>query len=157
MMMMMMMMNKDEKAYTISSSCESYAQVSLKVTHLIKRVDIIWVFSRGTWWILLKGFNARKHDLLVVTCEQQSRRSACAYAQADQRLCYSLSVCKMTPLTTHIILIFWLDSEIEQTGLHPIASQIPKTGFLTLKSIYTWKYRSEDQKSPAHVTTSVGM
>ena len=31
----------------------------------------------------------RKHDL--VACEQQRRRSACAFAQADQRLCCLLS------------------------------------------------------------------
>ena len=30
--------------------------------------------------------------LIVVACEQQKRRSACASAQADQRLCHSLSV-----------------------------------------------------------------
>ena len=34
-------------------------------------------------------FDARKYDL--VACEQQRRRSACAFAQSDQRLCYSLS------------------------------------------------------------------
>ena len=35
------------------------------------------------------GFDTRKSEFVV--CEQQMRRSACAYAQSGQRICYSLS------------------------------------------------------------------
>ena len=40
-------------------------------------------------YLLIMGLVAREND--CVACEQQRRRSACDFAQADQLLCYSFS------------------------------------------------------------------
>ena len=56
--------------------------------------------------------------------EQQRRRSACASAQSDQRLCYSLLI---PPLSIAKISSLYLVSVAAQTSL--TWSQTPKTGF----------------------------
>ena len=59
-------------------------------------------------------------------CEQQRRRSACASAHSDQRVCYSLpplvSISEMSSL--------WLATEAEQTSLSLTWSETPMISFL---------------------------
>ena len=67
-------------------------------------------------------------------CEQQRRRSACASAQSNQRLCCSLP-------RYYLISIFavsWLSlaSVAGQAGLSLALSKAPKTGFLLTRLIY---------------------
>ena len=49
------------------------------------------------------GLDARSPDF--VACEQQRRRPACASAQSDLRLCYSLSKSRV-PLILHVLVGF---------------------------------------------------
>ena len=67
-----------------------YMQTAAKVTH--PSINIFKHFFSETkeqiQVIYHMGLDARKPILGV--CEQQKRRLACAYAQTDQRLCYSL-------------------------------------------------------------------
>ena len=63
-------------------------------------------------------------------CEQQRRRSACASAQSDQRLCCRC-LDSMTPLVAmYDISSLYLASVAAQTGLYLTWSETPKTGFL---------------------------
>ena len=54
------------------------------------------------------------------------RRLACAHAQSDQCLCYSLS----EKYDSHKLSIFWLVSVAEQTRLNLTWSDTSKTDFL---------------------------
>ena len=66
-------------------------------------------------------------------CEQQRRRSACAFAQSDQRICYSL-------LRQDTTSSFYIQNfkplaclYAVQAGLSLTWSQTPKTGFLVTR------------------------
>ena len=65
-------------------------------------------------------------------CEQRRRRPACASAQTDQRLCYSL-ILKYhnfySRLATSEISIFLLVSVAEETGSSLALSQTPEDRF----------------------------
>ena len=67
-------------------------------------------------------------------CEQQRRRSACASAQSDQRLCCRLD--NIIPLVSiSKISSLLLASVAVQTGLNLPWSQTSKTGFLVTRLI----------------------
>ena len=71
-----------------------------------------------------------------VICEQQRRRSACASAQSDQRLCCSLPIDSIIPLVSIVeISSLHLVSVDAQAGLSVPWSKIPKTGFLVMRLI----------------------
>ena len=72
------------------------------------------------------SLDLRKPDFVV--CEQQRHRSACAYVQSDQHLCYSLS-CFMK------ISLFQLVSVAEQAGVNLTWLETLKTGLLLSRSI----------------------
>ena len=65
-------------------------------------------------------------------CEQQRRRPACASAQSDQRLRYSLFEKKriISKLATSEISLSWLASVAEETALSLALSETLRTGFL---------------------------
>ena len=72
-------------------------------------------------------------------CEQQRRRSACASAQSDQRLCCSVRCLdSIIPLVSiHKISSFYLASvAAAQFGLNLPWSQTPKTGFLVTGLVF---------------------
>ena len=73
----------------------------------------------------------RKPDYGI--CEQQRRRSACASAQSDQRLCFRCLDRIISPLAIAEMSSLWLVSVAEQNGLSLIWSETPKTGF-----VVTW-------------------
>ena len=73
-------------------------------------------------------------------CEHHRCRPACASAQSDQRLCYSLFICK---LATGEISVFLLVSVAEKTGLKFALSDTMKTGFLATRPIYFVYYISK--------------
>ena len=77
-----------------------------------------------------------------IICEQQRRRSACASAQSDRRLCCSLPryLDSIIPLVSiSEISSRKLASVAEQRGLSLTWSKTPKTGFLVtrLKCYFT--------------------
>ena len=78
---------------------------------------------------------ATRENLSSGGCEQHRRRPACASAQTDQRLCYSLIASTIWKLATGEISIFYLVSVAEETGLKPALSETPKTGFLATRPI----------------------
>ena len=79
------------------------------------------------------GLDARKPVFGV--CEKHRRRPACASAQTDQRLCYSLFRSIICKLAAGEMPIFLLVSVAEETGLKLTLSDIPKTGFLATRPI----------------------
>ena len=62
-------------------------------------------------------------------CEQQRRRSACAFGQSDQHLCCSL-LSRIPLVSISEIPSFYLASVAAQGGLCLTWSQTPKTGSL---------------------------
>ena len=74
------------------------------------------------------GLDARKPVFGV--CEQQRRIPACAYAQTDQRLCYSLFGSIISKLASGENLIFLLVSVAEEIDLSLTLSKTPKIGFV---------------------------
>ena len=60
-------------------------------------------------------------------CEQQRRRSACASARSDQRLCYSLP--RQYNTSSFYVRNFKLVSVAEETGLSLTWSQTPEDRF----------------------------
>ena len=71
------------------------------------------------------GPSGRKSDFVV--CEQQRFRPACAYAQSDQNLCYSLSI--LATLSACKTSRLYLVSVAEQVGLSLTWSQTREDGF----------------------------
>ena len=63
-------------------------------------------------------------------CVQQRRRSVCASAQSDQRLCFRFLDSIIPLLSISEIPSLYLASVAEQAGLSLSWSQTPKTGFL---------------------------
>ena len=93
---------------------------------------LIWVFAGRTChfigfvmrWLKYEYYNKHGFDFytshvmrkpVIAICEQQRRRSACASAQSDQRLCYSLlrkfNICSFyrQNLKSRISLYCWAD------------------------------------------------
>ena len=73
-------------------------------------------------------------------CEQQRRRPACAFAQTDQRLCFSL-------FGEYDINTCYQENLAEETGLSLALLVTPKTGFVTSKPVccgYTLKKHLTD-------------
>ena len=78
---------------------------------------------------------------IYAICEQQRRRSACAFAQSDQHLYCSLPLDSMIPILAQSkISRLQLVSVAEQAGLCLPWSQTPKTGFLMTGLIYDWVF-----------------
>ena len=63
-------------------------------------------------------------------CEQQRHRSACAFAQTDQRLRYSVPEMYHIKLASSEISPFQLVSVAEETGSSLALSETPKKGFV---------------------------
>ena len=84
-------------------------------------------------------------------CEQQRRRSACASAQSDQRLCFRCldSVLPLVSVTkiSSLILVF----VAQQASLSLTWSKTPKTGFLMTRIMFTNEHnlikRSRESKA----------
>ena len=64
-----------------------------------------------------------------VICEQQRRRSACAYAQADQRLCFRCLDSVMSLVSVTKISNLMLASVAEQASLSLTWSETPEDTF----------------------------
>ena len=79
-----------------------------------------------------KNWAATPENLSSGCCEQQRRRTACAYAQSDQRLCFSLFD-KYHIQACHKRNFNFL---AEQTGLSLALSDTPKTGFVATRPKY---------------------
>ena len=62
-------------------------------------------------------------------CEQQKRRSACASAQSDQRLCFRCLDIMIALLSIADVSSLYLVSAAEQAGLSLTWSQIPEDRF----------------------------
>ena len=75
----------------------------------------------------------RKPALTI--CEQQRRRSDCASAQSDQRLCFRCLDSIVPLVSISEISRLYLASVAEQAGMHLPRSQTPKTGFLATRLI----------------------
>ena len=69
-------------------------------------------------------------------CEQQRRRSDCASAQSDQRLCFHCLDSVIPLLAIAKISSFYLVTVAEQVGLSLTWSQTPKTDFLVTRLLY---------------------
>ena len=69
-------------------------------------------------------------------CEQQRRRSACASAQSDQRLCFRCLDSIIPILAIFKISRLQLVSVAEQAGLSLTWAKTPKTGFLVTWLLY---------------------
>ena len=83
-------------------------------------------------------FELGREKTVFALCEQQRRRSTCASAQSDQRLCFSLFLDSKIPLlATAEISSLLLVSVAEQASLSLTWSQTPKTGFLVTRLIYS--------------------
>ena len=89
------------------------------VTGSKERTNDIWASTR--------------ENLSSRVCEQHRRRPACASAQSDQRLCYSLSEKNSSPSCE--ISIFQLVSVAEETGLKLTLSETLKTGYVAARPI----------------------
>ena len=75
---------------------------------------------------------------VLAICGQQRRRSACASAQSDQRLCYSLLRRIIPPVSTVKLSSLYLVSTAVQSGLSFTWSETPKTGFFVKRLIYAY-------------------
>ena len=67
-------------------------------------------------------------------CEQQRGRPACASAQSDQRLCYSL----LGKYLLHLLGVKFQFSVAEETGLSLGLSETLKTGFVATRPTYEY-------------------
>ena len=84
-----------------------------------------------------------QENLSSRVCEQHRPRPACASAQSDQRLCYSLFESVIFKLAISEILVFQLVSVAEETGFSLALStgfslalsETPKTGFVATRPI----------------------
>ena len=65
-------------------------------------------------------------------CKQERRRSACASAQPDQRVCFRCLDNIITLVSISEILSCYLASVAAQAGLFLTCSQTLKTGFLVM-------------------------
>ena len=82
---------------------------------------------------------------LTVVCVQQRRRTACASAQSDEPLCYSLSD-KYGIDSFHIQNFRIQAGLVLQTGLSLTLSETSKTGFVTSRhNISTYQAPSSGQ------------
>ena len=100
-------------------------------------VSCCWLsFSLLTKTILMSHVMRKP---VYVICEQQRRRSACASAQSDQRLCFRCLHSIIPPLAIAEVSSLYLVSVTAQTGLSLPWSQTPKTGFLVTRFIYIEK------------------
>ena len=68
-------------------------------------------------------------------CEQHRRRPACASAQSDQRLLYSLFESILCKLATGEISTFYLVSVAVETDLKLALLETPKTGFVATRPV----------------------
>ena len=80
--------------------------------------------------------------LVFAICEQQMRRSACASAQSDRRLCFRCLYSIISILAISKISRLQLVSVAEQTGLSLTWSQTPKTGIFKTWLMYFLAYSS---------------
>ena len=85
------------------------------------------------WDNFNSGLVVGKPDLFE--CEQQIHRSAGAFAQSDQRLCYSLIQSMILKLSSCKILMFQLVSVDEQTCSSRFQSKTQRTDFLSTSHI----------------------
>ena len=76
-----------------------------------------------------------RENLSWGVCEQQRRRSACACAQTDQRLCYPRFESIISNFATSEISIVYLISVAEQAGLNLALSETLKTVFVATRPI----------------------
>ena len=72
---------------------------------------------------------------VFATCEQQSRRSACASPQSDQHLCFRFLDSIIPLLAIPEISSFYLISVLKQASLSLTWSQTQKTAFLVTRLI----------------------
>ena len=70
-------------------------------------------------------------------CKEQSHRPACPSTQTDQHICYSLFRSIISELASDKISIFQLVSVADETGLSLTLPETPKTGFVTMRPIYS--------------------
>ena len=87
------------------------------------------LFSSSHMWASMR------ENLSSGICEQQRCRPACASAQTDQRLCYSLFRITISRHATREISIFQLVSIAEETGLSLAFSEDLKTGLVGWRPI----------------------
>ena len=87
---------------------------------------------------ILLGFYNMSHVMrkpVYSICEQQRRRSACASAQSDQRLCFRFLDSTVQLISISEISSRHLVSVAAQAGLCLTWSETPKTGFLVTRLI----------------------
>ena len=81
------------------------------------------------------------HDMrkpVYAICEQQRRRSACASAQSDQRLCVRCLDSIISVLSIYEISSLYPPSVAAQVGLRLTWSKTPKTCFLVTRLMEWW-------------------
>ena len=81
------------------------------------------------------------HDMrkpVYAICEQQRRRSACASAQSDQRLCFRCLDSIISVVSIYEISTLYLASVAAHVGLSLTWSKTPKTGFLLTRFMEWW-------------------
>ena len=97
-----------------------------------KRIKPISIHGNDCW----RQFEPRHEKTCFAICEQQRRRSDCASALSDQRLCFLCLDSVIPLLAIAKISSLYLVTVAEQAGLSLTWSQTPKTDFLVTKLLY---------------------